>query len=350
MAALGNSLTVVRALELNYRVEPSSDVWVGFHMNIMKIDRLLYRSVRSTAVFFLACLLSSCGSSTNKSIKIAETSVPDGAAVFKVPGSDAESVSPVAGKAIAAKPVAVGLDAGDLLPVVFETQTSLNLDYARASVELIRRMNAAFRLPADIDVVFADCGIANAFYVPVQPAPTIDMPEEMEQFEGIVTSAGGAVFMCHELTEQFANFFSDKDQAISTSIFVLMHEIGHALVNQLQLPVLGIEESYVDGMASVFLGEAGLSAGSVLAGWFFGTQPDTPFFALHRAGPQRLGDLACWSVGSDKSLIEDPTIGRISRQLMSTGRNCAVEYQQQREGFRAILGPYMRGEIADFFG
>lgn len=313
-------------------------------MNIMKNDLLLHRSVWRAAVVFFVCLLSSCLSGTDKQISIAETSVPD-EAVVKVPGSDAAPVSPVAVKPIVGNTVTAGVDTGDLLPVLFETQTSLDLDYAQVSVELIRRMNEAFILPADIDVVFADCGIANAFYV-----PALEMSEEMEQFDGLLTSAGGAVFMCHELSEQFANFFSDKDQAISTSIFVLMHEIGHALVNQLQLPVLGIEESYVDGMASVFLGEAGLSAGSVLAGWFFGRQPDTPFFASHRAGPQRLGDLACWSVGADMSLIQDQTIGRISQRLMSTGRNCPVEYQQQRAGFEAILGPHLRGRIADFFG
>ncbi len=319
-------------------------------MTPTKNDRLSYKSaspvVASPVVAtFLAFILSACGSGADNRISIGESSLPEEGAVFKVHGAGAERVSP-----ITIKPVTAGEDAGELLPVIFETETTLDLDYARASVELIRRMNAAFILPADIDVVFADCGIANAFYVPVLDLPPPDMPDDMERFDEIVTSAGGAVFLCHELTEQFANFFSDKDQAISTSIFVLMHEIGHALVNQLQLPVLGIEESYVDGMASVFLGEAGLSAGSVLAGWFFGTQPGTPFFALHRAGPQRLGDLACWSVGADSSLIKDPTIGRISRQLMSSGRNCSAEYQQQRAGFEAILGPYIRGEIADFFG
>jgi len=328
-------------------------------MNIMKNTRLLYTrllyiSVGRAWVIFLACLLSSCGASTDKRINIAETSVPEEVSVFKVLGSDAEPISPVAGnpnggKASTRKTGVAGVDAGDLLPVLFETQTSLDLDYARASAELIKRMNAAFILPANIDVVFADCGIANAFYVPARDFSTREMPEEMEKFDEIVTSEGGAVFMCHELSEQFANFFNDKDQAISTSIFVLMHEIGHALVNQLHLPVLGIEESYVDGMAAVFLGEAGLSAGSVLAGWFFGRQPDTPFFASHRAGPQRLGDLACWSVGADMSLIQDQTISRISKRLMSTGRNCPAEYQQQVEGFKAILGPHIRGEISDFF-
>ena len=129
-----------------------------------------------------------------------------------------------------------------------------------------------------------------------------------------------------------------------------MHEIGHALVSQLRLPVLGIEESYVDGMAAVFVGEAGLPQGSVLAGWFFGSQPNTPFFDTHRAGPQRLGDLACWGIGADSTLLDDPTVGSISIQLMNGGRDCVAEYQQQRSGFEAVLAPYIRGDLTEIFG
>jgi len=157
-------------------------------MNRLQNNRWLNKNVSRAAVFFLACLLSSCGSSADKRINIAETSVPDQASVLKVLGSDAEATRQVAANPIVGKAVPAGADTGNLLPVLFETETSLNLDYARASVELIRRMNAAFILPANIDVVFADCGIANAFYV-----PAIDMSEEMEEFDGIVTSEGGAL-------------------------------------------------------------------------------------------------------------------------------------------------------------
>lgn len=233
-------------------------------------------------------------------------------------------------------------DRGDLLPTLFSTQTDLDLDYARSGVDIIERINTALILPNDIDVIFADCGVANAFYVSAF-APIGDIEPE----ENFQISAGGAIFMCHELTELFSDFFSDKDQAVGASLFVLMHELGHALVNQLQLPVLGIEESYVDGMAAVFLGEAGLSEGSVLAGWFFGNQARTPFFDSHRAGPQRLGDLACWGIGADISLAEDPLIGSIAEQLMSGGRNCQFEYDQQRRALISVLGPHIRGNLSD---
>ena len=157
-------------------------------MKLIKNDRTPGETVKLVVGVFLTCVLSACGSSADNRISIGETSVPTEGAVFKVLGSDAAPVSPVA-----VKPAVTGEDTGDLLPVIFETETTLDLDYARASVEIIRRMNDAFILPADIDVVFADCGIANAFYVPVRDLPPPDMPDDMERFDELVTSAGGAV-------------------------------------------------------------------------------------------------------------------------------------------------------------
>jgi len=229
-------------------------------------------------------------------------------------------------------------DNGDLLPRVFPTQTSLNLAYAQAGAALIEQLNESFALPADIDVNFSDCGTANAFFA---------TPDDSA--ENSFISSGGAIFMCHELNELFGQFFNNTEQAFAASIFVLLHELGHALVDQLNLPVLGIEESYVDGIAAVLVGESGLSEASVFAGWFFGNQGPTPFFDSHRAGPQRLGDLACWGVGADPSLLNDPIIASITEQLVLGGRDCPAEYEQQRRSLEFVLGPNIRGGLQNAF-
>jgi len=225
-------------------------------------------------------------------------------------------------------------DTGDLLPVIFATETGLDLIYAQSGAALVEQLNETLILPADIGVNFADCGVANAFFIPTGFAANPSNP-------------GGTIVMCHELTQLFLNLFGDPDDAFLASVFVLMHELGHALVNQLELPVLGIEESYVDGIGAVFTGEAGLSKGTVLAGWFFFSQPQSPFFDTHRAGPQRLGDLACWGVGADPSLLSDPTVNNIAQQLIAAGRNCQAEYAQQLNGLTTVLGQNIRGGLGD---
>ncbi len=218
-----------------------------------------------------------------------------------------------------------GLD-GRLLPTIFASQTDVDMAFAQSSAALVEQLNDSLLLPEDINVIFADCGTANAFFAPVQ--------------FGVPTAE---ITMCHELTLLLSVFYGNDRQAFLATTFVLMHELGHALTNVLQLPVLGIEESYVDGIAAVLLGESGLAEGSVLAGWFFGGQTNTPFFDTHRAGPQRLGDLACWGVGADTSLQVDPIVGSIADQLIQTGRDCQREYAQQLSGLDTILGPHILG-------
>ena len=226
-------------------------------------------------------------------------------------------------------------DNGDLLPMVFETETTLDLEYAQAGAALVESLNESLALPADISVSFADCGTANAFFIPGAINPDENGAD------------GGAIIMCHELTELFFNLFGDIDQAFKTSAFVLMHELGHALVDQLNLPVLGIEEAAVDGIGSVFVTKLGLAEGAVLAGWFFFSQGDSPFFDTHRVGTQRLGDLACWGVGGDPSLLDDPTISGIKDQLVDVGRDCNFEYQQRLDAVDQLIGPNIRGGLAD---
>ena len=126
-----------------------------------------------------------------------------------------------------------------------------------------------------------------------------------------------------------------------------MHELGHALVDQLNLPVLGIEEAAVDGIGAVFSTKIGLAEGVVKAGWFFFSQCDSPFFDTHRVGSQRLGDLACWGVGGDPSLLSDPTISNIKDMLVDSGRDCDFEYQQRLNAVNTLVGPNIKGGLVD---
>lgn len=231
-------------------------------------------------------------------------------------------------------------DTGDLVPAVFASETDVDMVYAQAGAMLISSFNEAIALPADIAVNFIDCGTANAFYAP---------PGFNVETNSMVIAPGGGIFMCHELTAVFDQFFGNQDQAFAASVFVLMHEVGHALVNQLNLPLLGIEESYVDGVAAVLVGESGLAEASVLAGFFFGEQSDNPFFDSHRAGPQRLGDLACWGIGANTDFLQNPFIASIAEQLIAGGRDCVGEYAQQVSALQSILGTYIRGGLTNVF-
>ena len=311
------------------------------------MNRTLIILFRTGIVVLLGATLAACGgSNSNSDADTTNSNADDLAQVMAAPeldpadqvvldGGQPDLVGQADGRLGGSVDTAVAEDNGDLIPAVFATETTLDLAYAQAGAALVESLNESLALPADISVSFADCGTANAFFVPAEFNPDEN------------GAAGGAIVMCHELTELFFNLFGNVDDAFQTSVFVLMHELGHALVDQLNLPVLGIEEAAVDGIGAVFSTKIGLAEGVVKAGWFFFSQGDSPFFDTHRVGSQRLGDLACWGVGGDPSLLSDPTISNIKDMLVDSGRDCDFEYQQRLNAVNTLVGPNIKGGLVD---
>ncbi len=112
------------------------------------------------------------------------------------------------------------------------------------------RLNRSLILPNDIYLRTKDCGQANAFYNPQDVSITI----------------------CYELMERFYKLFrgvGDSDQKAYDSMFdaitfVFLHEMGHALVDQYDLPVTANEEDAADRLSSFVcieeLGDDGVRA------------------------------------------------------------------------------------------
>ena len=97
---------------------------------------------------------------------------------------------------------------------------------------------------------------------------------------------------------------------IGNMLFVLLHEVGHVLITELGLPVLGREEDAADAYATVtILAMKNEFSERVLAeaakGWFYGDRRDrmelTPvvYYDAHSLGQQRAYQIVCYMVGSD---------------------------------------------------
>ena len=91
-------------------------------------------------------------------------------------------------------------------------------------------------------------------------------------------------------------------------LFVISHESGHALVSELEIPVLGHEEDAVDAFATIMLlrlkdGFADRVVTNAARGWFFGDQRDkkdgikTVYYDEHGLDLQRAYDIVCLMVG-----------------------------------------------------
>ena len=100
----------------------------------------------------------------------------------------------------------------------------------------------------------------------------------------------------------------------SLEYFVLFHEIGHALVDEWNVPVLGREEDAVDAFSTIFMTEF-VPNGGQIALWgadFFdylgrheGTFGQNDFADEHSLDPQRAYSIACWVYGRTRPSTED---------------------------------------------
>ncbi|MBI2146218.1 DUF4344 domain-containing metallopeptidase [Candidatus Woesearchaeota archaeon] len=229
-------------------------------------------------------------------------------------------------------------DVGDFKVVYGQTTNSDYAEYellfkSSQTFELLaEELNTLFILPQDISIVLAECGEANAFYDPEQ----------------------SQIQMCYELLDQLSETFnleelSDdeyKKAIIDTWIFIFYHEVGHALVNVLDLPITGREEDSVDAFATFILTLDNYSDAALNGAVFFLLDAqntdleDLPFWEEHSLGDQRFYNIICWVYGNNpqehSSLVEDGTLPE------SRAERCPAEYQQISTSWDRTTGPYVK--------
>ncbi len=196
-------------------------------------------------------------------------------------------------------------------------------------------LNSFLVLPSDIPIVFGECGEMNAYYDP----------------------ENSQIVMCYELIEYFAQLFSDYTESeeeldkavLDTTFFVFYHEMGHSLIDILELPTTGKEEDAVDQLATIILiggseeGEEAVLNGAVL---FFlsGVQADIEqlaFWDEHSLDMQRFYNLVCWVYGKNPGgysyLVEE---GYLPEERAV---RCPSEYEQMLNSWDVLLSPYVKG-------
>jgi hypothetical protein len=202
--------------------------------------------------------------------------------------------------------------------------------------DTVQELNNVFALPAQVPVVFRECGDVNAFYD----------PEARE------------IALCWELVEYYAGMFLSEDQTeqeaeeggeavAGATLFTFFHELGHALIDLYDLPVTGREEDAVDQLATMILlegGEEGETA-ALNGAWSFLTEEDAEaelaFWDEHALDEQRFYNIVCWSYGKNpeglQDLVDDETLpeGRAER--------CPSEYDRMSRSWNSLLEPYVKG-------
>ena len=127
--------------------------------------------------------------------------------------------------------------------------------------------------------------------------------------------------------------------------FVLLHEVGHALIDQWDLPVVGREEDAVDAFSTIFMTEFVDEGEFALAGADFfyylagtGKLSEVDFADEHGLNKQRSYSIACWVYGSNTKRY-----GYLKSVLPVERRvRCPDEYRKLKKAWLRFLEPHIR--------
>jgi len=206
--------------------------------------------------------------------------------------------------------------------------------------DLAKDLNQVVRIPRDVTLSFGECGQPNAFY----------------------DSEARRVTLCYELLESFHERFGDETEdpeelenaVAGATVFVLFHELGHALVDVLDLPVTGREEDAVDQLAAYVLidgsDEGAQSALDAAWSFYFNTEEGaseidaSAFWDEHSMNAQRFYNLMCWVYGADP----DGHQHLVDEELLPPERaaRCPDEWAQLDRAWTQLLGPHIKEKDA----
>jgi hypothetical protein len=134
-------------------------------------------------------------------------------------------------------------------------------------------------------------------------------------------------------------------------LFVLAHEVGHALIREMELPVLGKEEDAADALATVVAVKMASSFAerviiNAARGWFLSDQRDkkdgvaTDYYDQHGMDLQRAYNIVCLLVGADRKKYE----GLANEVKLPEDRQatCRDDWVNASWSWEKVLKPHMR--------
>lgn len=159
------------------------------------------------------------------------------------------------------------------------------------------------------------------------------------------------IWMPGSFADTIQEYFQADDAPIADVYFhTLMHEVGHVLFNQYDLPSLAREEDAVDAMANVLLLEFVENGAQIAlnAAEMFGLESEAyewfeqaDFWSEHSLEIQRYYTTLCHVYGSDpdshQELVNDE-YGLSAERAEA----CQEEYERIRDGWLGVLEPYLK--------
>ena len=198
-------------------------------------------------------------------------------------------------------------------------------------------LNSVYRLPYDIKVEGAECDAENAFYSPGKKA--IRMCYELVD---AALRADDAIHDDPDIANEFAYNVIDG---------IMMHKVGHALIDVYDLPTTGMEEDAVDQFSALIQSrtygdydpyfETGQVMMLDMAGWwrYVSEYREASHWAVHSLNEQRFYNIACYAYGADPEYNAD-LVG-FDYLPHSRAKTCPQEYEQMSSSWDRLLDGYL---------
>ena len=151
--------------------------------------------------------------------------------------------------------------------------------------------------------------------------------------------------------DNISAYFNDEDAPVAdVYLHTLVHEIGHVLFSQYDLPLLAREEDAADALASVLILEYVENGAEVVlnAAEMFGLESEesewfdeSDFWSEHSLDIQRYYAALCHVYGSDPELHTSLVNSEYGLSA-ERAENCEYEFERIRKDWLAALVPYLK--------
>ena len=178
-----------------------------------------------------------------------------------------------------------------------------------------------------------------------------------------LTRAAAAALICCAVLSTPA-FAQDDEQVASDAMdfamhdaeYTMYHEIGHLLVNELGLPVLGKEEDAADALAVILmlnntadLEESAIALIDSANGWYFNavkanraTVEELSYYDSHSLDIQRAYAMVCMMVGAQPEAYKETAE---AYDMDADGQaQCSYTYSGAERAWNTLLQPYLATE------
>ena len=207
---------------------------------------------------------------------------------------------------------------------------------SRRVLENLRVFLSMIRLPRILMLRLAGCdGDDDAWYSPEDLTVTVcyEYLEEVRKLAPQAATPAGV---------------TPENAVLGPLAEVFLHEVGHALFDQLRIPILGHEEDAADQFAAFILVHLSpQTAREAMAGvaWMYAQQAkdaqlsETSLADVHALSGQRFFNTLCMAYGADPGMFKD----LIERKLLPEERaeGCGDEYRQVAFAIQTLMSRYI---------